>query len=271
MPSRSTAGRAAMDDFLLRALLAGIGVALAAGPLGAFVVWRRMAYFGDTLAHAGLLGVALGLLIGVAPAPAILAVAALVALVLAALQGERRLASDTMLGILSHGALSIGVVALAFVQGVRVDLSAYLFGDILAVGPADLAWIWGGGAAVLAVLAALWRPLLSLTLDEDLAGAEGVPVAAVRTAFLLMIALIVALAMKIVGILLITALLVVPAATARRFASTPEGMAGIAAGLGAVGVVAGLAGSFAWDTPAGPSIVVAAVALFAVTLPFRRI
>ncbi len=255
-----------MDDFLLRALLGGFGVALAAGPLGTFVVWRRMAYFGDALAHSGLLGVLLGAMLRVNPQLGVILTCLLVALALALLQRQRNLATDTLLGILAHTALSLGLVALAFLETVRVDLVGYLFGDILAITPVDLYWIWGGGLLALSVLAGLWRPLLALTVHEDLARVEGVAVFPIRLAFMLLIALVIAVAMKVVGILLITSLLIIPAAAARRFARSPEGMAALASLVGGAAVGLGLWASLRWDTPAGPSVVVAATALFALSL-----
>lgn len=251
-----------IDDFLWRALLGGVGVALVAGPLGSFVVWRRMAYFGDSLAHSALLGVALGFLLGIDLQIGVIATCVALALILVALQQQRRLATDTLLGILSHSALSLGLVAVSFAPTLRIDLMGYLFGDILAVGLTDLAWIYGGGAAALAVLAAIWRPLLAMTVHEELARAEGVPVTAIRLVFMLAIAVTIAIAMKIIGILLITSLLIIPAATARRFARTPEQMAALASLTGCLAVVGGLAASLRFDTPSGPSVVVAAAALF---------
>lgn len=254
-----------LDDFVLRALLGGVGLALVAGPLGCVVVWRRMAYFGDTLAHSALLGVALGFLFGIGLNVGVALVCVGIAVLLTVLQEQRRLASDTLLGIVSHSALSVGLLALALMEALRVDLMAYLFGDVLAVTPADLLWIWAGGALVLAVLAAIWRRLLSLTVDEDLARVEGVPVRAVRLVFMLLIAATIAFAMKIVGILLVTSLLVIPAAAARRFARTPEAMAVVAAGMGAAAVGLGMAGSLWADLPTGPAIVAAAAGLFALS------
>ncbi len=251
-----------MDDFVLRALAAGCGIALMAGPLGSFVVWRRMAYFGDTLAHSALLGVALGFLLGVNPLVGVVGVCVALALALVGLQRHRALASDTVLGILSHSSLSLGLVAIAFLETLRVDLISYLFGDILSVTPADLAWIYGGGAVALGGLVLLWRRLLAVTVDEDLARVEGMPVEALRLAFMLLIALVIAAAMKIVGILLITSLLIIPAAAARRFARTPEMMAGLASVFGMAAVLGGLFASLTWDLPGGPSVVVAAAALF---------
>jgi len=254
-----------MDDFLIRAFAAGVGVAAAAGPLGSFVVWGRMAYFGEALAHSALLGVALGLAVGVDPTWPVIVVAGAVAVALAMLQGTRGLAIDTLLGIFAQGTLALGLVVLAFLRTVRVDLFAYLFGDVLAVTPGDIAFIWVAAAASLGVLWLIWRPLLSLTVHEELAFVEGVPVAKVRLVFMLLIALLVAVAMKIVGLLPVTALLIVPAAAARRFARTPEGMAAFAVAIGMLAVLFGLWGSLAWDTPSGPSIVVAAVAGFALS------
>jgi zinc transport system permease protein len=252
-----------MDDFVLRALLAGIGLALAMGPLGVFVVWQRMAYFGDTLAHSALLGVGLGILLGLEVSLGIVAVCLTVAVLLVLLRRQRGLADDTLLGILSHGTLALGLVVLAFMEGFRADLLGYLFGDVLAVDRADVIGIYAGGLGALAVLAWLWRPLLSITVHEELARVEGVPVLAVRLAFMALIAVLIAVAMKVVGILLVTSLLIIPAAAARRFARTPEAMALLAALAGVLAVVLGLAGSLAWDLPSGPAIVAAAALLFA--------
>jgi len=253
------------EDFILRALLGGVAAALVAGPLGCFVVWRRMAYFGDALAHSALLGVALGFLLGLDLRLGTLAVCLALALLLILLQRPGGLASDTALGILAHTALSAGLVAVSLMERLRADLMGYLFGDILAVTPGDLGWIWGGGALALALLGWLWRDLLALTVHEELAQAEGVPAWRVRLAFMGLIALVVAIAMKIVGVLLITSLLIIPPAAARRFARTPEQMAFLAALLGCAAVAGGLAASLRWDTPAGPSVVLAAAALFALS------
>ena len=181
-----------MADFLLNALLAGLALALVAGPLGSFVVWRRMAYFGDTLSHAALLGVALGLMLDVSPTLAVTVGCVLLAVLLVTLQQRQPLASDTLLGILAHSTLSLGLVALSFMSEVRVDLMGYLFGDLLAVSRTDLAWILGGSALVLLVLIPMWRPLLAITVHEELARVEGLPVAAIRLALMLLIAVVIA-------------------------------------------------------------------------------
>lgn len=252
-----------MDSFIVRALAAGIGVALVTGPLGCFIIWRRMAYFGDTLSHAALTGVAIGILLGVDATIGIVGTGLIVGALLLALQRQRAVPVDTLLGILSHGALAAGLIVIGFMKTVRVDLMGYLFGDILAVSLGDLAWIYAGGALVLAALTIIWQPLIALTVHEEIAAAEGIRTSLIRMMFTALIALTVAIAMKIVGVLLVTALLIVPAAAARRFAASPEAMAIGAAIVGIISVVAGLAGSLTWDAPAGPSMVGAAVVAFA--------
>jgi zinc transport system permease protein len=258
------------DDFFTRAVVAGIGIAFAAGPVGCFIVWRRMAYFGDTMAHSALLGVAIGFALGIDFTLGVVAVTAGVALVLIGLERIQGLSSDTMLGILAHSTLSIGLIAISLMATLRIDLMGYLFGDILAVTHSDLLWIYASAIGIVVVLALIWRPLLAVTVHEDLARAEGVPSLAVRLIFMLLIAMIIAFAMKIVGILLITSLLIIPAATARRRARSPEQMAVMAALIGAIAVVGGLFASLRLDTPSGPSIVVAAAAMFVLSLTLPR-
>jgi zinc transport system permease protein len=259
-----------MDDFLVRALFGGLGVALVAGPFGSFVVWRRLAYFGDTLAHSALLGVALGFILHVNLTLGIFIICQILAILLFVSQYQRQLASDTLLGIFSHGALSLGLVALAFMDDIRIDLVGYLFGDILAIGYHDLIWIYGAGGIALIGLICIWKPLLSITIHEDLARVEGLPVDRINWFFLSLIALTVAIMMKVVGMLLVTALLIIPAATARRFANTPESMAFIAIIVGCFSVALGLIASYYYDTPSGPSIVVAGCLLFIVSIIMPR-
>lgn len=251
-----------IDDILIRALAAGIGVAVVAAPLGCFVVWRRMAYFGATLAHSALLGVALGLVLGFDLTLGVAVSSVAVTLIVVLFQRQRLIGDDTLLGILAHAGLAVGLVTLSFLPGDQGDPMAYLFGDVLAVTAVDIAWIYGGGVLVLATLALIWRPLLALTIHEELARAEGVPALRVQIAFMLTLAVAVAIAMKIVGVLLIVSLLIIPAAAVRGLSRTPEQMALLAAAVGAVSVVGGLFAALQWDTPPGPSIVVAATLVF---------
>ena len=261
---------AMLDDFLIRAALAGVGLSLATGPLGSFVVWRRMAYFGDAPAHAAILGVALALAADLPVTFGTLVVALAMALTVSVL-AARGWAMDTTLGVLAHSALAFGLVAVSFVPGARTDLSAYLFGDILAVSRADLAFIWAGAALVAGLLAWRWQALLTSTLNEDLAHASGLNPARERMVLTLALAVVVAVAIKVVGALLIAALLIIPAAAARGLARTPESMAVMAVLIGAASSIGGLQLSLWQDTPAGPSIIAAAAVLFALTALFGRV
>lgn len=252
---------AELPSFLLYALGGGVLLALLTGPLGCFLVWRRMSFFGDALAHAALLGVALALFAKLPVSMAVMLVGALFALLLLLLQ-RGDLANDTLLAILSPTALSLGMIALHLLPGVRVDLSSYLFGDILALRLRDLLWLGGSTLLALGLLAACWRRLLALTAARDLALVDGYPVLRLELLLLLLTALVVAAGVQMVGVLLITALLVIPAATASRFARTPLHMAALATGTSLLAVLAGLSAAYLCDLPPSPSIVVAAAALF---------
>jgi zinc transport system permease protein len=258
-----------LDDFLTRASLAGLGLSLATGPLGSFVVWRRMAYFGDATAHAAILGVALALATDLPVGFGIMVVALAMAVTVATL-AAKGWAMDTTLGVLAHSALAFGLVAVSFVPGVRTDLTAWLFGDILAVSRADLAFVWGGALVVLALLAWRWQALLTATLNADLAHASGLNPDRERLVLTVALAIVVAVAIKVVGALLIAAMLIVPAAAARGLSRTPEAMAGLAIVIGAVSALGGLQLSLWQDTPAGPSIIVVAAVIFAAIATLGR-
>ncbi len=259
-----------LDDFFLRAMLAGIGVAVVAAPLGCFIIWRRLAYFGDTMAHSALLGVAFALLLDINVMLGVFAVSLAGAIVLIGLQRGHALPTDSLLGILSHSTLALGLVLISLVPSLRIDLMGYLFGDILAVTRADIAVIYGGGALVLLALAKIWHPLMAASVAPELAAAEGLAPERMRAVFMILVAATIAIAMKIIGVLLITSLLIIPAAAARRFAAGPERMAVLAAAAGVAAVVGGLTASLEFDTPSGPSIVVAALILFLASLPGRQ-
>jgi len=243
-------------------LLAGLGVAMIAAPLGCFVVWRRMAFFGDTLSHGALLGITLGLFFEIDTTLALALSSGLLAILLLQLDNRISIATDTLLGILSHSSLALGLVALSFFDNVRIDLMSYLFGDLLAVNEQDLTVIFMTAACVIGLIAWQWKGLLATTISPELAKIDGIPVERLKLLFVLMLAAVVAVAMKIVGVLLISALLIIPAATARPFSKSPQFMVLIAALIALLAVVGGMAASYQWDTPTGPSIVVAAAVLF---------
>lgn len=250
------------EPFVMRALLAGLGLALIAAPLGCFVMWRRMAFFGETVAQSGLIGIAIGLGLALNLTATVLLVTLLVSALLLLLSRQDIVPIDSILGILAHSALALGVIVASLVRGPQVDLMAFLFGDIFAVTVVDLRWVLFGGIGSLVALMAIWRNLLSLSLHEDMAAAEGVPVDKVKIFFTLILALVVAIAIKIVGVLLTIAFLVIPAAAARPLSETPEQMAFFAAIFGMLAVAMGLFVSISLDTPGGPSIVMMLSILF---------
>lgn len=250
-----------LDDFLIRAALAGIGVSLAAAPLGCFIVWRRMAYFGDATAHAAMLGVALSLTFSTPIFSGVLLVALLMAVSVSLLSG-RSYAMDTLLGVMAHSALAVGLVAVSFLDGIRIDLMAYLFGDILAVGKTDLIIIWGGALLVLLMVGYRWSSILLATLNPDLALASGISPRREQLVLTISLAIVVAVAIKVVGILLIASLLIIPAATARPFSRNPETMAILACVFGVIANISGLVFSYQADSPTGPTIVCVLALLF---------
>ena len=258
-----------LDDFLARAALAGTGLSLATGPLGCFVLWRRMAYFGDATAHAAVLGVALsfGFSLSIYAGTAVVALAMALAVSSLTARGH---AMDMVLGVLAHSALAVGLIAASLISGLRVDLTAYLFGDLLAVTRTDLLVIWGGAACTAGLLTWRWQALLTSTVNEELAQASGLAPARDRLVLTLALALTVALSIKIVGALLISAMLIIPAAAARNLTRSPEGMAAAAVALGILATLAGLGVALRFDTPAGPSIIAAAALAFALGLPLAR-
>ncbi len=259
-----------MDEFLIRALVGGIGVAIICAPLGCLIVWQRMSYFGAALSHAALLGVALGLYFHINLYLSVLLICILISALMMLMQRYKDLSSDTALGILAHTSLALGILILSVIPALRVDLMGYLFGDILSISWIDIIWIYAGGSLVLGILFCIWSSLLSLIIQPDLALVDGINENRIRLAFLILLSFVVAISMQIVGILLIVSLLIIPAAAARRFASSPEQMAYVAMLIGILSVASGLGISLFLDTPAGPSIVIGASIIFMLTL-LRRI
>ena len=253
-----------LDDFFIRSLLAALGVALAAAPLGCFVAWRRMAFFGDATAHAAILGVAISLGFEISIFAGVLAISAAMALAVWAIAG-RETASDTVLAVMSHSALAFGLVAVSMLPSVRVDLTAYLFGDILSVSKTDLGVICIGALVVCGLVAMRWSSMLTATLNPEIALASGIRPRMESLILTFLLALVVAVAIKVVGALLIGALMIIPAAAARPLTRTPEAMVGIALVFGGISAAGGLFAAFEFDTPAGPTIVCAAALIFAAT------
>lgn len=246
-------------------LLAGFCIAAVASPLGTFIVWRKMAYFGDTLAHASLLGLAFGFLLHLNIYLSLIACCLLIAFILVILERKSTVSTDTLLGIIAHSALSLGLVCVSLIDNLRVDLMNYLFGDLLSVSIEDLAGIIAICIFILILLIKYWTPLLAITVNEEMAAVDGYPVEKLKMILMLMIGLMIAISMKFVGALIITSLMLIPAATAKRFSSSPERMAILASLFGMLSVIGGLVLSWFKDTPTGPSIVVIAGLLFFIT------
>ena len=260
------------DDFIIRAFAAGIGLALITGPLGCFIIWRRLSYFGDTIAHSALLGVVIAYAMNFNLIIAVFAVSCFIALSLLFLQKRTNLPDDALLGLLAHSVLAIGLVLLGILSFIRIDLMGLLFGDILSVNITDVLFVWIGGSIVLIVLILIWRPLFAATVNLELAKAEGLNADLANAIFTILIASVIAISIKIVGILLITGLLIIPAAASRNLSSTRIQMAIISSVIGLVSVVLGLQTSMIWNSPTGPTILAIALGVFILTLiPLKKL
>ena len=255
-----------LDDFFIRALIAGIGIALVTGPLGCFVVWRRLSYFGDTLAHSALLGVTMAYSLEFNIAVSIFLISSIIALILIQLQKKTNLPSDALLGLLAHSSLAVGLVVIGFLSFIRFDIMGLLFGDILAVNKQDLLTIWIGGALILLVLKVIWKPLFASTVNYDLAEAEGLNPDRAKAIFTILLAAIIAISIKLVGVLLITGMLIIPTAMSRNLSDNPKKMVLFSIIGGMMSVLIGLFSSLEFNTPSGPSIIAAALLLFVLSL-----
>ena len=254
------------DDFFIRALVAGLGVAIVTGPLGCFVVWRRLSYFGDTLAHSALLGVTMAYSFQFNIALSVFIISSIIALILIQLQKKTNLPGDALLGLLAHSSLAVGLVVIGFLTFIRFDIMGLLFGDILAVTLNDIIIIWFGGALILLILKLIWRPLFASTVNYELAEAEGMKPERVKAIFTLLLAAIIAISIKMVGLLLITGMLILPAAIARNISSNPKSMVIFSVIAGLMSVLIGLFSSLEINTPSGPSIITAGLILFVLSL-----
>ena len=254
------------DDFFIRALVAGLGVALVTGPLGCFIIWRRLSFFGDTLSHSALLGVTLAFSFDINIAFSVFIISSAVALILLKLQKTTNLPGDALLGLLAHSSLAVGLVVIGFLSFIRFDIMGLLFGDILAVTENDLIIIWVGGAIILFVLKLIWKPLFASTVNYELAEAEGMKPERVNAIFTILMAAIIAISIKMVGLLLITGMLIIPAAMARNISNNPKQMVLFSIIGGLLSVVMGLFGSLQINTPSGPSIITAGLILFILSL-----
>ena len=254
------------DDFFIRALIAGIGIALVTGPIGCFIIWRRLSFFGDTLSHSALLGVTIGFFFDINVAFSVFLISSAVALILLKLQKTTKLPGDALLGLLAHSSLAVGLVVISFLSSIRFDIMGLLFGDILAVNEIDLLIIWLGGALILLILKIIWKPLFASTVNNELAEAEGMNPERANAIFTILLAAIIAISIKIVGLLLITGMLIMPAAMSRNISNNPQQMVKLSVVGGLLSVLIGLFSSLQFNSPSGPSIITAALVLFSFTL-----
>ena len=254
------------DDFFIRALIAGIGIALVTGPTGCFIIWRRLSFFGDTLSHSALLGVTIGFFFDINVAVSVFLISSAIALVLLKLQKTTKLPGDALLGLLAHSSLAVGLVVISFLSSIRFDIMGLLFGDILAVNEIDLLIIWLGGAIILLILKIIWKPLFASTVNNELAEAEGMNPERANAIFTILLAAIIAISIKIVGLLLITGMLIMPAAMSRNISNNPQQMVKLSVVGGLLSVLIGLFSSLQFNSPSGPSIITAALVLFILTL-----
>ena len=255
-----------LDDFFIRALIAGIGVALVTGPLGCFVVWRRLSYFGDTLSHSALLGVTMAYSFELNIALSVFIISSAIALILIQLQKKTNLPGDALLGLLAHSSLAVGLVVIGFLTFIRFDIMGLLFGDILAVTTTDIFIIWTCGSIILLVLKLIWKPLFASTVNYELAEAEGLNPDRAKAIFTILMAAVIAISIKMVGLLLITGMLIIPAAMARNISDSPQKMVLFSVIGGLLSVILGLFSSLEFNTSSGPSIIVAALVLFILSL-----
>lgn len=253
-------------DFFWYAFGGALMVAILAGVLGCFVVWQGMSYFGAALAHTALLGVALGFFFNINIKFSVALTAMLMGLLLTWLRSVRalreQLHNDVLLGFLAHIAMALGIVVLVAMDDVRIDLFTYLFGDVLTINQQDLLFLMLTSLVGLCIVALILRPLLMMIVDEELAAIEGVNTTAIRLIFILLLAWVVALAMQVVGVLLVASFLIIPAASARRLSKTPLQMLIIAVVLAVIAVFLGVLVSFNWNIPAGPMMVMVMAAEF---------
>ncbi|MDC0413049.1 metal ABC transporter permease [Pelagibacteraceae bacterium] len=255
-----------IDDFFIRALIAGVGIALVTGPLGCFVIWRRLSFFGDTLSHAALLGVTFSISFDINISLSVFIVSSIVALILIRLQKNTNLAGDALLGLLAHSSLAIGLVVLGFLSFIRFDIMGLLFGDILSVTSSDLLIIWIGGAVIILILSLIWKPLFASTVNYEIAEAEGLSPEKYNILFTVLMAAIIAISIKMVGLLLITGMMIIPAAAARNLSNSPKQMVVISIIFGLLSVLIGLYASLEINTPSGPSIITTSLLFFILSL-----
>ena len=255
--------------FMQRALAAALLVGVVCGALGFFVVLRRLAFIGVGISHSAIGGVAIGVVAGVSPLLTAAVFAVAVALGIAAVGRRGALSEDAVIGVFFSGSMALGVALFSLQRGFQQDLFGYLFGDVLAITGPELATLAAGTAAVLVALALGFRSLFFMAFDEEIARAYGQPVGALNTGLLVLLAVTIVIGVRLVGAILVEALLVIPAASAALWTRGWRAQLALAIGLGAASGLVGLAIAYRLDLAAGASVVLAAAAFFFVSLVLR--
>jgi len=246
-------------------------LSLLTAPMGCFVVWRKLSYFGATLAHSALLGAILGLLTGIGVLLGVIGFTALLAIILSFWLKHRLLSSDTILGFIAHLSLAISVIAVSVMDNLRIDLVAYLFGDVLSLSTSMFYATIAIALLGLLIIILNWRGFVNLAVQTDIANIEGYATKRLELMFMLILSMTIALGMLSIGVLLIIAMLIIPAATARLFARSLLQMAWLTWIITVIAIVLGMALAFLLDFPAGATVVVVAGFIFIVANGFRFI
>ena len=251
--------------FMQRALVAALLVGLAAPAVGVFLVQRRLALMGDGIGHVALTGVALGFLLGTAPVLTAVVVATVGAVVIELVRQQGRTSGDVALALMFYGGIAGGVLLIGLSDnGTNANLLAYLFGSLTSVTPADVVVIGALSSGLLLVLLAVGREMFAVCHDEEFARVAGLPVRTLNVLLAVLAAVTVTVAMRVVGLLLVSALMVVPVAAAQQVVRGFRATVVLALSLGVLSALAGVTGSYYADTPPGALIVVVALGLFAV-------
>ena len=260
-----------LDDFVVRSVIAGLLMITIAAPMGCLMVWQRLAFLSDTLGHAAVLGVGLGLWLQLHPMVGVLAVVVLIVISLSRVVSFNNALSETTLAVISHSGLAAGLILLGTMPSQTISLESILFGDLLATTVTDLGLIFATVVILVFLLLQHWRSFVAVSVSREVAQAEGIEVRRLQFLMYLMIALLVAVMMKVMGVLLIAAVLVIPTSSARLLSKSPEQMVLISALFGAASLGGGMLSSFQFDWQTGPAIVLSAAVLLIVTLLVKRL
>jgi len=256
--------------FIQRALIASLIVGILCPFVGNFVVLRKMSFFSDAISHSAFAGIAVGALLGIDLSLSSLVVAILIAFFIAFLSEKTTLSHDTIIGIAFSGSIATGILIIGMLKGYRMDVFTFLFGDILAITRTDLVLLLLICIISIGVLTVFLKPFLQITFNRELARIEGINVRVFEYMLFFIIAVVVTVSLKIIGIILVTSLLIVPAAAAKNLASSMKHLFVLSCVFGIISGITGLLGSVYLNTPSGPTIVLVSIGIFFLTMLRRK-